>query len=196
MVIMSLGILAKKMKMTRVYEDGKMVPVTVLEVLPQEVVRTKSAEKDGYNAVVIGTWKKELKKDKGIKIKYAYQREFKVQNLDVVEGFLEKFFEDLKEVKLRGISKGKGFQGVVRRFGFSWGPDTHGSKFHREIGSTGQRKPRRTAKGYPMPGRMGGEKITLRSVKVVSVVEKDDKKLILVKWSVPGAYNSIIELTR
>ncbi len=196
MLIMSLGILAKKREMTRVYEDGKMVPVTVLEVVPQEVVRTKRAEKDGYNAIVIWTGKKELDKDKGIKTKYVYQREFRVDILDVAEEFVDNFLKDLKEVKLRGVSKGKGFQGVVKRFGFGGGPDTHGSKFHREIGSTGQRKPRRTAKWYPMPGRMWGEKITLASVKVVSVIEKDGKKLILVKWSVPGAYNSIIELMR
>ena len=196
MLIMSLGILAKKREMTRVYEDGKMVPVTVLEVLPQEVVRTKNAEKDGYNAIVVGALKKGLDKNKGIKVKYSYQREFKVKDLNVAEGFVEKFLEDLKEVKLRGASKGKGFQGVVKRFGFGGWPDTHGSKFHREIGSTGQRKPRRTAKGYPMPGRMGGEKITLSSVKVVWVVEKDGRKFILVKWSVPGAYNSVVELIR
>ena len=100
-------------------------------------------------------------------------KEFKVDSLEGLkegDSIVDKLLEDLKEAKISGLTKGKGFQGVVKRFGFAGGPDSHGSKFHREIGSTGQRKPRRTGKGFPMPGRMGGDRQTLRGVKIVDVI--------------------------
>ena len=177
-----------------------MIPVTILEVLPQEIVRVKNQQKDGYSALVVGSGKKVLeKKQKGNKVVYSYLKEFKIPS-DVdpkqIEDFVAEFLKDLQQIKLSWLTKWKGFQWVVRRYGFAWWSETHWSKFHREIGSTWQRKPRRTAKWYPMPGRMWWVKMSLSNVKVLKVVEDGDKKYLIVKWSIPGAYGSVLEVRK
>ena len=131
--------------------DDAFTAVTLLQIVPQEVVRYKTQEKDGYEAAVLGGGKKELQKEKGQKVSYGWMKEVAAD-----ESFKEKFaagssvdislLEGVQEVSLTGTSKGKGYQGAIKRFNLAGGPKTHGSKFHRHVGSLGNRKPRRTQK--------------------------------------------------
>ncbi|MEF2175756.1 MAG: 50S ribosomal protein L3 [Candidatus Absconditabacteria bacterium] len=193
------GLIFTKQEMTSLWLDDKLVPVTILKLLPQEIIRYKSVDKDGYQAAVVGSGKKVLNKEKGIKVKYQFVTEFTIDDEFVAANPVgsdldSSLLEGVKTVKLQGVSKGKGYQGVVRRHGFAGGPETHGSKFHRLPGSIGNRKPRRVNRGHPLPGHMGTETITLRGVGVVETVKVDDKQLLIVKGSIPGAYNGIIKV--
>lgn len=187
-----LGILGKKLGMTRVIQDdGRVIPMTLIQCEPNEVHQVKTEEKDGYPAIVLGFSK--LKKPKKTK-KFAYCREVKTsegeeyKKGDIVD--LSKFNE-IKEVEVSGISKGKGFQGVIKRWNFSRGPETHGSHHHREPGSIGAcAKPGRVAKGKKMPGHMGTDKITLKKVKVVHLDVKNN--VIGLKGSIPGPNKGLI----
>ncbi|HKL43846.1 MAG TPA: 50S ribosomal protein L3 [Candidatus Absconditabacterales bacterium] len=194
------GIIVTKKEMTRVWENGKMIPATIVKILPQEVIRFKKKETDGYDAVVVGVNKKELKKEKGNKIKYSMTTEFK--NID--EAFSNDYksgtaidinlLEGVDLVSLKGTSKGKGFQGVMKRFHAKGGPKTHGSKFHRQVGSLGNRKPRRVQKGHPHAGRMGGEQTTLKNIKILNKLTQNNEQLLLLKGSIPGSYNEYIKI--
>jgi large subunit ribosomal protein L3 len=172
-----------------------MVPVTLVEILPQKVLRYKTADKDGYQAVVIGVNETETKKEKGQKLAYDTVVEFKVDDsfqtaheagsdLDV------SFLEGIDTVSVKGVSKGKGYQGVMKRFHLQGGPKTHGSKFHRHVGSMGNRKPRRTMKNHPHAGHMGDELITLKKISILDRLNKENEQLLVVKGSLPGARNS------
>ena len=187
-----LGILGKKLGMTRVIQDdGRVIPITLVQCEPNEVHQVKTQEKDGYPAIVLGFSK--LAKPKKTK-KFAHLREVK---LDEGEEYkkgdaigLDKFNE-VKEVVVSGISKGKGFQGVIKRWNFSRGPETHGSHHHREPGSIGAcAKPGRVAKGKKMPGHMGFQAVTLKDRPVTLLAP--DKNLIAIKGPVPGANNSYV----
>jgi len=183
--------------MTKLRVGDAHTAVTLLQIIPQEVVRYKDEGSDGYEAVVIGVGKKELKKEKGAKLSYTILKEFPVSDL-----FKEKFaagalvdaslLADAKEISLVGTSKGKGYQGVMKRFNAIGGPKTHGSKFHRHVGSMGNRKPRRVQKGHPHAGHMGTETVTLHHRPLVEILTVGTETLIAVKGSVPGAYNSLI----
>jgi len=197
------GILATKVEMTRIVKGNDFVPVTLLRVPTLKVVGIKTEATDGYNALIVGILKeksegilKEWKKTLSVN-EFSEIREFPLENAD-----LEKFhagdditldiLEGVTLVKLSGISKGKWFAGAMKRHNFGWGRKTHGSKFHRALGSIGTRKPRRTQKGKKMHGHMGDEKITLRDVPV-ELVNKE-LSIIGVRWPVPGARNSLVTL--
>ncbi|MEN6476588.1 MAG: 50S ribosomal protein L3 [Rectinema sp.] len=194
-----IGLIGKKMGMTQVFDEtGKLIPVTVVQVAPNVVVSKKAADKDGYDAVVIGVYEK-----KKIAITKPYGGQF-AEGL-VPTRILREFRDFEKEVQigdkldvttLEGVryvdvtatSKGKGFQGVVKRWGFGGGRATHGSKFHREAGSTGQSTyPHKTFKNNKMPGRMGRERVTVQNLRVVRV--DAEKGCILIRGAIPGPRN-------
>jgi large subunit ribosomal protein L3 len=197
-----LGLLAKKVGMTQVFNDeGNLVPVTVMRIDPNIVVAQKDKEKDGYAAVVLGV--DDMKKSRVTK-PYAGQfaeniapkkliKEFRDFEKEVAVGdsLGVELFEGCRYVDVSGVSKGKGFQGVMKRWGFSGGRRTHGSKFHREPGSTGQSTyPGRTFKNVKLPGRMGRERVTVLSLRVVKV--DPEKQVIMVHGAVPGINKGVV----
>jgi len=197
-----LGLMARKIGMTQVFDEtGNLVPVTVVRIEPNFVVAQKSEEKHGYNAVLLGI--DEVKKDKALKA-YAGQfpesvtpkktlREFRDFEKEVATGdkLGVELFEGVRYVDVTGVSKGKGFQGVVKRWGFGGGRKTHGSKFHREPGSTGQNTyPHRTFKNRKLPGRMGRERVTTLSLRVIKV--DMEKQLVLIRGAVPGVNKGLV----
>ncbi len=200
------GILGKKIGMTRVFRDnGKSVPVSVLEVGPCYIIQIKRVDKEGYNAIQIGF---QSKKDKRInkplsghlkaagKGGFYLLREIKVDDIDEFELGQEinsEIFNVGDLVTVRGTSKGRGFSGVVKRWGFSGGGKTHGCRSHRVPGSLGaSATPSRVMKGKKLPGRMGNEKVTVKNLKVVDVVK--EKNLLLLKGAVPGNKGSFLEV--
>jgi large subunit ribosomal protein L3 len=190
------GILGKKIGMTRIFQDdGRVIPITVVECEPNEVTQVKTVEKDGYPAIVLGFSK--LKKAKKTK-KFYHVREFKIETEEEFKKGDKVSLENLKEVeelKVTGISKGKGFQGVIKRYNFSRGPETHGSHHHRKPGSIGAcAKPGRVHKGKKLPGHMGTDRVTLRSVKVAYL--DTEKNLIGLKGPIPGPNGSLVILSK
>ena len=200
------GILGKKIGMTRVFRDnGESVPVSVLEVGPCYIIQIKRVNKEGYNAIQIGF---QSKKDKRInkplsghlkaagKGGFYLLREIKVDDIDEFELGQEinsEIFNVGDLVTVRGTSKGRGFSGVVKRWGFSGGGKTHGCRSHRVPGSLGaSATPSRVMKGKKLPGRMGNEKVTVKNLKVCDVVK--EKNLILLKGAVPGSKGSFLEI--
>ena len=202
-----VGLLARKLEMTRIIKDDKFIPITLLSLLDMKVVGYKTQEKDGYSAMIIGVikdkisdseissnidWKTTLSKNK-----FSVLREFPI---DVsMEGWKEigsslglDEIGELSEIKISGTSKWKWFAGAMKRHNFSGWPKTHGSKFHRALGSIWNRKPTRTHKGKKMHWHMGCEKVTLNWVKV-ELVNKDIG-IVWVRWAVPGARNSLVEI--
>jgi len=159
-------------------EDGAVIPVTVIEVEPNTVTQVKTKEKDGYEAVQVSVGKK--------------KRETKInQQQNVGDKLTVSIFSEGDIVKVSGVSKGKGFQGVVKRHGFSGMPFSHGHHHVlRHAGSIGQRFPQHTLKGMRMAGRMGGVKATTRGLKVVKIDVENN--LIAVKGAVPGNKKSIV----
>ena len=201
-----LGLIGKKVGMTQVYdEQGEMTPVTVIKFEDNVVVGKRSVEKDGYEACVIGTVDKKAKKVKkpyggqfpeGIEPKqFLYEmRDFEAES-EIGNKYGVELFEELKFVDIIGTTKGKGYQGVMKRHGFGGGRKTHGSKFHRANGSTGMAAyPSRVIKGTKMPGRMGGERKTVQNLKIVRV--DAEKQIILVKGAVPGTRDSVVLVRR
>jgi large subunit ribosomal protein L3 len=194
-----IGLIAKKVGMSRVFlPTGEAVAVTYLEAQPNVIVRTKTKEKDGYDAVVLGVGAKAWKSRKGAEhIRYKLQKEFQVESLDGFEAGKSLTVDTLpieSMVTIQGTSKGKGFQGVVRRHGFGGGPASHGSHFKREPGSVGMRAdPGRIFKGHPMAGHMGMDVQTLKHRPVM--MSDATKHLIAVKGPVPGPNGSHVFLT-
>lgn len=202
---MSKGILGKKIGMTQVFTpEGRVIPVTVVEAGPCPVVQKKTVATDGYNAIQIGfsTLRESLsnKPRKGHFQKASikpmrYVREFKVEDVDSYElgqEVLVDVFTVGDKIDVVGTSKGKGFQGMIKRNSASRGPMAHGSKYHRRSGSLGAKGPARVFKGRPLPGRMGGERITVQNLEVIRV--DVDKNMILIKGAVPGAKKSLLVL--
>jgi len=198
-------ILGKKIGMTQIFkEDGVAVPVTVIEAGPCTVVQKKAPENDGYSAVKVGfvdvKEKKLNKPEKGIFSKVnvspkKFLREFRVDELEKYEVgqniIVSDMFEAGDKVDVSGISKGKGFQGVIKRFGSSRGRETHGSKYHRGVGSmSANTNPARVFKGKKLPGHMGAEKVTVQNLDVVRV--DAERNLLLVKGAVPGAKGGLL----
>ena len=203
---MQKGLIGRKVGMTQIFdEEGKVIPVTAIEVGPCTVTQIKTVEQDGYTAVQLGFGEvKERKLNKPelghlSKNKLApkkYLREFR---LDSVEGM--KVGDELKadvfavgdKVDVQGTSKGKGFQGVIKRHGQSRGPMGHGSMYHRRPGSMGSTStPGRVFPGKNLPGHMGVETVTIQNLEVVKV--DLDKNVILVKGSVPGTKGAILKV--
>ena len=217
---MQKAILARKIGMTQIFsEDGTVTPVTVLEAGPCYVTQIKTVENDGYSAVQVGfddMKEKVIKKDAGGKKKIAhphgatmpmighfkkagveckkYLKEFKFDNAEdykLAQEIKADIFAVGDMVDVTAISKGKGFQGAIKRLGQHRGPMKHGSKFHRHQGSNGATSsPSRVFKGKGMPGHMGHVQVTVQNLEVVRV--DADKNLILIKGSVPGPKKAII----
>lgn len=190
-----LGILGQKIGMTRLISAaGELVPVTLVQAEGNAITRVKTTEKDGYNALVLGA--KPLKHPSKVR-KFRFVREFQIEK---PEEFKDQTVVDLSAfaegdlVSVEGISKGKGFQGVVKRHKFKGGPASHGSDHHREPGSMGTRKPRRTKAGKRMPGHMGSDQITLKSVQIIKI--DTEKHIIALKGPLPGAVQSLIKITK
>ena len=196
------GLMGKKKGMTQIFDgDGNIVPVTVLEVGPCMVVQKKSPEKDGYAAVQLGFQEKKASRatkpyrghfeKKKLPI-FQTLKEVRVENVsDFQEGqtFTVECFQAGDIIDVTGQSKGRGFQGVMKRHGKHGGPDSHGSDFHRGTGSIGMRAwPGRVLKNMRLPGRMGNDKVTTQKLLVVKV-EKENN-LMLVKGAVPGFRNA------
>ena len=194
------GLIVAKKEMTKIWINDEFVPVSILEVVPQEIVRYKNQEKDWYTAALIWVWKKELDKEKGQKIKYKQVTEFKVDDSFVSSHEAGKsldidLLEWVEKVNLTGESKWKGFQGMVKRYHIKWGWATHGHKFTRTWGSKWNRKPRRTLKWHPHAWHMWSAKITLKNLTIVESVKNESGQLIILKGSVPGSLNSLLKLT-
>lgn len=198
------GILGKKIGMTRVFtEDGISIPVTVLEAGPCTVQAIKVSERDGYNAVQLGFCdakekrtnkpQRDLLKALGLKPK-KFVREIRCDNVaDVKVGdeVTSRIFQKGDMVDVAGISKGKGFQGGMKRCNWYGGGDTHGSMSHRAPGSIGQSSfPSRVFKGLGMAGHMGAERVTVQNLEVVDV--NKDENILMVKGAVPGANGSFV----
>ena len=194
------SLIGKKIGMTQVYDaQNVLVPVTVVEAGPCSVVQVKTVENDGYNAVQIGFSAKKPKNSSKAELAHAKKasldsaprvlsevRLAAASTLKVGDVVTVTSFTEGQLVDVIGVTKGKGFQGVVKRFRVAGGPASHGSMFHRRIGSVGMRQtPGRVWKNQAMPGHMGGERRTAQNLKVVKVIA--DKNLILVKGAVPGA---------
>lgn len=200
------NILGRKVGMTQIFqEDGKLVPVTVIEAGPLVVVQKKTVEKDGYNAIQVGFGEiKENKINKPLKghfdkaeIEYKkFLREFRVENPDEFEIGQEikaDIFQEGDKVDVTGISKGKGTQGVVKRHGFSRGRETHGSKMHRTAGGMGASAyPGKVFKNHRMAGRMGNERVTIQNLEIVRV--DADKNLLLIKGAIPGPKKGLVTI--
>lgn len=194
-----IGVIAKKLGMSRVFrETGEAVAVTYLEVSPNIVVRTKTKDKDGYVAVVLGTEPKNWKTGNGKELtRYKVQKEWQVESLDGYEPGTKLTVEMLPvdaTVSVTAISKGKGFQGVVKRFHFGGGPGSHGSHFKREPGSIGMRTdPGKIFRGRAMAGHMGLEQITVKNRAVL--VSDLSKNLVGISGPVPGPNGATVFLT-
>lgn len=199
-----VGLIGKKVGMTQIFdEEGALVPVTVLKVEPNVVVRLRTDDMDGYSAVVLGAHPKKesrmRKSDLGQFPKDAAPRadvfEFRDFNRDVTVGeeLDLSVLKDVGFVDITGTSKGKGYQGVMKRHNFGGGRKTHGSKFHRTNGSTGMAAwPSKVIKGTKMAGRMGGERSTVLNLRVVEINEED--QLLLVRGAVPGRNDSVVRI--
>ncbi len=199
-------ILGKKLGMSQIYEDNSLIPVTVVEAGSCIVVQRKVKEKDGYNAVQLGF--EEVKETRVNKPKLGhfrkakvsprrYLKEFRVEDiggLKVGDMIKVGVFKEGDLVDVAGVSKGKGFAGVVKRYGFKGGPASHGAKqWHRRPGSIGASSdPSRVFKGKKMPGRMGSEKVTARNLKLVKIDEK--LNLLLIKGSLPGRKGGFVAI--
>jgi large subunit ribosomal protein L3 len=203
------GVYAFKVGMTTVFDEkGNAIPVTVLKQDKWIVTQVKKNDKDGYTAVQVSCKPKSSKntigaeknhfKAAGFDTTFEFTRELRQGNVDTIEVGGTVSVDSLKKgdiVKVTSRSKGRGFQGSVKRFGFAGGPAAHGSKFHRQPGSGGNRTwPARVMPGKRYPGHMGDRNITVRKVKVVDVLP--DENVILVKGPVPGAVTGLVRLVK
>ena len=197
-----LGLYAKKVGMTQVFDEaGNLLPVTVMRIDPNVVIAKKTKETNGYTAVVVGI--DDAKKERVTKARAGQfpenisskrriceLRDFE-KEVAVGDSLGVEVLEGVRYVDVCGVSKGKGFQGVVKRYGFGGGRKTHGSKFHREPGSTGQNTyPAKTFKNVKLPGRMGRERVTVLSLRVVKT--DPEKQLIIVRGAVPGINKGLV----
>ena len=201
---MKKAILATKVGMTQIFnEDGVLTPVTVLQAGPCVVTQVKTVENDGYSAVQVGfVDKREKLVNKPLKghfdkagVSYKrYVRELKLENAEeysLAQEIKADIFAAGDKIDVTAISKGKGFQGAIKRHGQHRGPMAHGSKFHRHAGSNGAcSDPSKVFKGKKMPGQMGHKKITIQNLEVVRV--DADKNLLLVKGAVPGPKKALV----
>lgn len=203
---MKKAILAKKIGMTQIFaDDGELIPVTVLEAGPCVVTQIKTVENDGYSAVQVGfVDKREKLTTKPMKGHFEkagttpkrFVREFKLddaQNYKVGQEIKADMFAAGDKIDATAISKGKGYQGAIKRHGQHTGPKTHGSKYHRHAGSNGMASdPAKVMKGKKMPGHMGNVQVTVQNLEVVRIDAENN--VILVKGSVPGPKKALVAL--
>ena len=197
------GILGRKVGMTEVFStDGKLIPVTVIEVEPNVVTQVKTVDKDGYDAIQLGAFDKKVKSSNKpemghVKKANTQPKRFlkEIRGVDASSYTLGQVisadvFQSGDTVDVTGTSKGKGFQGVIKRWNQSRGPETHGSTYHRRVGSMGTMRPMRVLKGKKLPGHMGNEQVTIQNLMIVDV--DTENKYILVSGNVPGAKNTFV----
>ena len=203
------GLIGRKIGMTRIFnEEGVQVPVTVIEAGPCPVVQVRSEERDGYEAVQLGFGAQKAKRTTRAEMGHAAKagleaaprlmREFPVENGDEYEVGQEltvELFEPGDKVKVTGRSKGRGFQGVVKRYGFAGRPASHGHPMSRTPGSIGPgTDPSRVIKGKKLPGRMGGARTTIRNMQIVRV--DGERNLLFLKGGVPGTRDSYVLISK
>ncbi|MEE8396016.1 MAG: 50S ribosomal protein L3 [bacterium] len=201
------GILGKKIGMTQIFsEAGQRITVTVVEAGPVTVVQVKNLARDGYESVQVGfepiTKQKKITRPQAGHFKDVpptrHLKEFPAEDIaqvQVGQTFDLTIFAEGEMVDVSGISKGKGFQGVIRRYGFKGGPESHGSRFHRRPGAIGNRTdPGRVFKGKKMPGHMGAERVTIRNLEIQRVIP--EKNLLLIKGSIPSHNGALIEIRK
>jgi large subunit ribosomal protein L3 len=202
---MTKGILGRKIGMTQVFAaNGDLIPVTVVQAAANVVLQVKSVETDGYEAIQLGFEDKREKlankPEKGHSAKAntapkRFAREFRDVNVgeyQVGQEVKVNIFADGEMVDVTGISKGKGFQGVIKRHGQSRGPMAHGSRYHRRPGSMGPVAPNRVFKGKKLAGRMGGEQVTVQNLQIVKV--DAERNLLLIKGNVPGPKKALLKI--
>ncbi|MFC5540842.1 MAG: 50S ribosomal protein L3 [Bacilli bacterium] len=200
---MTKGILGRKIGMTQVFaENGDLIPVTVIEATPNVVLQKKTVENDGYEAIQLGFEDKREKlankPEKGHVAKAntapkRFIREIRGVNLEEYEVGQEvkvDIFAEGDWVDVTGTSKGKGFQGVIKRHGQSRGPMSHGSRYHRRPGSMGPIAPNRVFKSKNLPGQTGGNRVTIQNLQIVKVIP--ERNLLLIKGNVPGSRKSLV----
>lgn len=202
-----LRLIGKKLGMTQVFdEEGNLVVCSVIAIEPNVITQIKSVKTDGYNAVQLGAGKLSSSRKKNLakpfiqkfdklniepKKKLLESRVEDISSFEVGNEFGVEYFQDVRFVNVTGVSKGKGYQGVMKRHGFAGGPGAHGSGFHRHAGSVGMRStPGRTFPGHKMPGHMGSENVTTENLKVVKI--DAEKQILLVKGAIPGARNCFV----
>jgi len=205
---MAKGILGKKLGMTQIFDEtGKVIPVTVIEAGPCSVVQKRTPEIDGYTAIQLGFGTiKEKNVNKPMKGQFEkagvkptrYLREFRfpeAEEYQVGQEVKADMFAAGEYVDVTGLTKGKGYAGVIKRWGFSRGPMSHGASLrHRPTGSLGGRTPARVFPGRKMSGRLGNERVTIQKLQVVKV--DSDRNLILIKGSVPGIKGALVEVKK
>lgn len=196
------GILGRKIGMTQVFsKDGKLIPVTVVEVAPNTVMQVKTVESDGYNAIQLGVFEKKEKNaarpemgraKKANTTPKRFLKEIRDYegNVNVGDTLKADIFEVGDVVDVTGTSKGKGFTGVIKRNNQSRGPETHGSRYHRRPGSMGTMLPKRVLKGKVLSGHMGVETVTIQNLEVIEI--NVNENYILVSGNIPGAKNSLV----
>lgn len=197
------GILGRKVGMTEVFAtNGKLIPVTVIEVADNVVTQIKTVEKDGYDGIQLGAFDKRdkvsNKPEKGHAKKAntmpkRFVREIRgidANSYTIGQVINANIFEAGEVVDVTGTSKGKGFQGVIKRWNQSRGPETHGSTYHRRVGSMGTMRPMRVLKGKKLPGRMGGEQVTIQNLEIIAVDMENN--CILISGNVPGAKGTYV----
>lgn len=197
------AIMGIKVGMTQIFsEDGKAIPVTVVEAGPCTVLQKKKDETDGYNAIQVGFYNlKENKANKPLKGHFKkanvkplrFIREFRMANVDeydIGQDINVDVFSPGDVIDVVGTSKGKGFAGGVKRHNFRRGSMGHGSKYHRRPGSLGAKGPARVFKGRKLPGRLGGERVTVQGLQVVKVYP--ERNLILIRGSIPGPKKGLV----
>jgi large subunit ribosomal protein L3 len=191
-------ILGRKIKMSQVFDEkGNVVPVTLVMVEPLTVVKSKTKESDGYEAIQTGFGTKKIKKPQK-KTGFRHLKEFRVPegakiSLNTGDKIDVSIFQEGDKVEVAGITKAKGFQGVVKRHGFHGGPRTHGQKHsEREPGSIGATAPQRVFKGTRMAGRTGGERITVKNLKIIKIDK--DKNELWISGAIPGRRGTLLEI--
>ncbi len=200
---MTKGILGRKIGMTQVFaENGDLIPVTVIEAAPNVVLQKKTVETDGYEAIQIGFEDKRVKLSnkpeqghvaKANTAPKRFIREFRNVNVEEYEVGQEvkvEIFAEGDVVDVTGVTKGKGFQGVIKRHGQSRGPMAHGSRYHRRPGSMGPVAPNRVFKQKALPGQTGGNVVTIQNLEIVKV--DAERNLLLVKGNVPGSKKALV----
>ncbi|NLW59579.1 MAG: 50S ribosomal protein L3 [Firmicutes bacterium] len=206
---MAQGILGKKIGMTQVFNDaGRLIPVTVVEAGPCMVVQIKTEEKEGYTAVQLGFGeKKEKRTNKPLQGHFAkagvkplrYLREFRItpeeaDQYKVGETVDVSLFKEGELVDVTGRAKGKGFAGAIKRHNFHRGPMAHGSMYHRRPGSLGATGVGRVFKGRKLPGRMGGQRVTVQGLEIIKV--DPERNLLLIKGAIPGRNGALVQVKK
>jgi len=196
-------ILGEKLKMSQIFDGtGKVVPVTIIKAGPCFITQLKTEEKDGYSALQFGYREKKsnkikkTEKGKG----FRYLREIKIESESIEKNFKKigakidvSIFKEEEKIQVSGISKGRGFQGVVKRWGFAGTPKSHGTKHSlRKPGSIGVTGPQRVLKGQKMAGRMGSKRVTIKNLKIYKIDQ--DNNLLYIKGAVPGRRGALLEI--